>query len=227
VAADGHHRDATAGTPPDRRAASPAPHQEGAALPGYVEGNARLTASTAVVLIVLLAAEGVTVLRVGSLLSLHVFLGAVVVPPVAVKVGSTTHRFVRYYQGDPGFRRKGPPALLLRLLGPVVVILTGVLLGTGVALMFVGRQWRSSMLFFHKASFVLWFGAMAVHVLSHVVETAKVAPLDWLRRTRRDVAGAGARRWLLAASLVAGLVLATYLVGRVGWWSRGAALGAL
>ena len=174
----------------------------------------------------LLAAEGVTVLRVGALLSLHVFLGAVVIPPVVVKVGSTSYRFVRYYVGDPGFRRKGPPALLLRLLGPVLVILTAVLLGTGVALMFVGRQWRSSMLFLHKASFVLWFGAMTVHVLGHVVETAKVAPRDWLRRTRRDVAGAGLRRWILAASVVAGVVLATYLVGRVGWWSRGVALRA-
>ena len=170
MAADGYHRAAPAGSPPDRRPASPAPRQQGDRIPGYVEGNARLTASTAVVLIVLLAAEGVTVLRVGALLSLHVFLGAVVIPPVVVKVGSTSYRFVRYYVGDPGFRRKGPPALLLRLLGPVLVILTAVQLGTGVALMF-GRQWRSSMLFLHKASFVLWFGAMTVHVLGHVVET--------------------------------------------------------
>ena len=40
-----------------------------------VESNARLTAMTAAVLLVLLAVEGVTVLRVHSLLWLHVFLG--------------------------------------------------------------------------------------------------------------------------------------------------------
>jgi hypothetical protein len=89
-----------------------------------VAGNARLTASNAVVLLVLLAAEGVTILRVRALLTPHVFVGMVLVPPVLLKVASTGWRFARYYRGAPAYRRKGPPPLLLRLLGPAVVILT-------------------------------------------------------------------------------------------------------
>ena len=151
-----------------------------------VAGNARLTAANAAVLLVLLAAEGVTVLRVRQLLSPHVFIGVVLIPPVLVKVASTTWRFARYYTGVPAYRRKGPPPVLLRLLGPVVVILTLVLLFSGVGLLLVSRPWLPLLLKVHKASFVLWFCAMSVHVLAHLGEVFRLAPRDWLRRTRRD-----------------------------------------
>jgi hypothetical protein len=183
-----------------------------------VEANARLTAVNAVVLLVLLAAEGFTLLGIHQMLSPHVFVGMVLVPPVLVKVGSTTWRFARYYAGAPAYRRKGPPPLILRLLGPGVVVLTLVLLASGIALLFVSRSSGSLLLTVHKASFVLWFGAMTIHVLSHLAEVARVAPRDWLRRTRRDVSGAGMRQWLIAASLVAGAVLGVLLISRVGPW---------
>ena len=92
-------------------------------------------------LLALLAAEGVTILRVRALLTPHVFIGMVLIPPVLLKVASTGWRFARYYRGTPAYRRKGPPLLLLRLLGPVVVILTVVLLASGVGLLLVGPSW--------------------------------------------------------------------------------------
>ena len=100
-----------------------------------VEGNARLTSVNAVVLLVLLAAEGFTLLGIRQMLTPHVFVGIVLIPPVLVKVGSTTWRFARYYGGAPAYRRKGPPLLLLRMLGPAVVVLTVVLFASGVALL--------------------------------------------------------------------------------------------
>ena len=133
-----------------------------------VAANARLTASNAVVLLVLLAAEGVTILRVRDLLTPHVFIGMVLIPPVLLKVASTGWRFARFYRGAPAYRRKGPPPLLLRLLGPVVVILTVVLLASGVGLLLVSPSWLPLLLTVHKASFVLWFGAMTIHVLGHL-----------------------------------------------------------
>ena len=182
-------------------------------------GNARLTAANAAVLLILLAAEGVTVLRIRQLLSPHVFIGMVLIPPVLVKVASTTWRFVCYYGGAPAYRRKGPPPVLLRLLGPVVVILTLVLLASGVGLLLAGRSWLPLLLRVHKASFVLWFGAMTIHVLGHLGEVFRLAPRDWLRRTRREVTGAGLRQWLIAASLVAGVLLGFVLLSRVGSWT--------
>jgi len=140
------------------------------------------------------------------------------VPPVLVKIGSTSYRFVRYYLGDPAYRRKGPPPLVLRLLGPFVVVLTVVVLASGVALLLVPPSQRGGLLLMHKAGFVLWFGAMALHVLGHLLDTARLAPRDWMRRTRRDVVGAGARRWALVSSVAAGAVLGVAFLGCVGPW---------
>ena len=56
-----------------------------------VEANSRLTASTGAIIFVLLAAEGVTVLSVHSLLRLHVIIGMVLVPVVLLKVTTTTY----------------------------------------------------------------------------------------------------------------------------------------
>ena len=67
---------------------------------GGTEGNRRLTAATAAVLLVLLAAEGATLLAMDSLLSVHMFLGMLLIPPVALKLASTGYRFARYYLRD-------------------------------------------------------------------------------------------------------------------------------
>jgi hypothetical protein len=194
----------------------PAQRKPAGSSPAGVESNARLSGTTAALLLVLLAIEGVTVLRVRALLSWHVFVGMLLVPPVLLKIGSTTWRFARYYLGAPAYRRKGPPPPLLRLLGPVVVILTLVLFASGIALVLASHSLRHALLFAHKASFVLWFGAMTIHVLGHLLDTARLAPLDWARRTRRDVAGASARQWVLAVSLVVGAALGILMLGTAG-----------
>ena len=181
-----------------------------------VEGNARLTGSNSALLVALLAVEGVTILSIRSLLGVHVFVGMLLVPPVALKMGSTFYRFLRYYQGAPAYRRKGPPPWVLRLLGPVVATLTIVVLASGVGLMLVAEPWRHRLLFVHKASFVLWFGAMTVHVLGHLPDTVRLAPKDWLNRAGRRLPGAGARRRTLVASVVAGVLLGVWFLGRVG-----------
>lgn len=185
-----------------------------------MEGNARLTGVTAAVLFLLFAAEGVTVLRVHELLTPHVVIGMVMVPVVVVKMGSTLWRFARYYAGDPDYRRKGPPPVLLRLLGPFVVVLTVAVLGTGIALLFVPTADRSAWLFLHKATFVLWLGAMALHVLGHLLETATLTWSDLSRRTRRQVRGAGARQWLLVSSLVLGILLAIVVTPHASGWHQ-------
>jgi hypothetical protein len=189
-----------------------APLDEAVSDPG-VASNSRLTGAAGAVLLVLLAAEGVTILGVRQHLSLHVFLGMLLVPPVLVKIGSTTWRFARYYSGAPAYRRKGPPHVILRLLGPLVVVLTVVLFASGIVLVLAPNALGGSMLFAHKASFVLWFGAMTIHVLGHIGETARLAPLDLARRTRSQVRGASARQWLLLASLVAGVLLGVVMLG--------------
>jgi hypothetical protein len=185
-----------------------------------VEGNARLTSSTAVLLLMLLAAEGLTLPAIHALLRPHVYIGFALIPPVALKLGSTLYRFMRYYTRAPGYRQKGPPAALLRLLGPVVVLSTVLLLASGVALLFFTGQWQQRMLTLHKASFFLWFAAMTVHVVGHIVETAQLGPRDWLPQQTRSLPMAAARRWILAATVLAGGLVGAWGLGHIGGWHR-------
>lgn len=187
-----------------------------------VEANERLTGSTALVLLVLLAIEGVTVLRVHSLLTLHVFVGMLLIPPIFVKISSTTWRFARYYIGSPEYRHKGPPPTALRVIGPFVVMLTVVLFASGVLLLFGPIAWRSRLLQLHQVSFILWFVLMVVHVLGHLSDMVRLSTKDWARRTRGLVAGSRARRLSITVSLLIGLALALFTVSHAGPWLHGA-----
>lgn len=198
----------------------------GPARTGGADGNERLTAATGAVLLVLFAAEGFTILSIHQLITLHFFLGMLLIGPAALKAGSVCYRFARYYTGAAEYRRKGPPAPLLRVLGPVVLATSLGVLGTGV-LLAVDEPALGPWLFLHKACFVLWFGAMTMHVLAYVWRLPGLIGADLMgspgvARTRRVLAGRGARWLLLAASILAGLLIAlTTLHLAVPWGGSG------
>jgi hypothetical protein len=83
---------------------------------GGAEGNEILTSAAAVVLVVLLVAEGITIVHMRRLFSAHMFIGLVLIPPVIVKLGSTGYRMVSYYAGARAYRVKDAPLLPLRLM---------------------------------------------------------------------------------------------------------------
>jgi hypothetical protein len=173
---------------------------------GGAEGNERLTASTAVALLVLLAIEGVTILSIRNLLPVHILVGIALIPPIALKLGSVAWRFGRYYLGTRAYRVKGPPTPFLRfLVAPLVVFSTLFLFGTGVALIAVGPR-GGILLGLHKASFVIWFGSMAVHVLAHVLKLPRLSLADFRRGQR--LGDARARAGALVASIAFGFLLA-------------------
>jgi hypothetical protein len=173
-------------------------------------GNERLTATTAVLLLVLLAAEGFTILSIRPLLAAHIVIGLLLIPPVALKLGSTGYRFLRYYTGERAYVEKGPPHLVMRLLAPLLVLATLTVLGTGVGLLALGPEnHRDVLLGLHKASFAVWFALMSIHVLVY-------AP-----RLPRLVSARGAwaqRAVLVASSLVAGALLAGATYSLTGPW---------
>jgi hypothetical protein len=173
-----------------------------------VQANARLTGYAAVALLVPLAVVWVTGLFARRLLDAHVLVGLLLVPLVLLKLGSVGYRFVRYYMREPRYAAAGPPSLPMRLLGPVVVLLTIAVFGTGIELWLFGarfgRQWTP----FHHASAYLWFAAMAVHAGAYVRRAPRLAAAD----SRDHLAGALTRRSLVVASLVMGIVLAVALL---------------
>jgi len=186
---------------------------------GGSEGNERLTAGAAALLFVLLAVEGVTIVFLRRLFPVHVFVGMLLIPPVALKLGSTGWRMVGYYTGRREYVAKGPPVLPLRLLAPVVVLSTVSLFATGVALLVVGPG-RGIVLGLHKTSFAIWLVATGIHVLAHLPRLPRLASADW-RRGRGDrsaIGGGSARRWLLAGSIVAGTILAVATIQYAHPW---------
>ena len=170
-----------------------------------VRGNERLTSLTGAVLFVLLGLIGITVLRVRSLLPEHLLLGFVLIPPIALKLFSTGYRFVRYYSGDPAYRGAGPPQLMLRLIAPVIVLLTVVLFATGLELWAFGLRFGSVWIAIHRLSFLAWLPFILVHTAGYFNRSANAAAAELSGRRSAD---AFARRSLVVASLVAGVVLA-------------------
>ena len=211
-------------------------HRHDEALPGGgPAGNARLTAWVGLVLLVLFAAELFTLLDVRGLVSWHVAVGIALIPPALVKTGTTGWRIVRYYTGNRPYRRSGPPPVLLRVLGPLVVLTTLAVLATGVLLIVIGssggRQTLATvaghtldLTFLHKAAFVLWIGATGLHVLARLVPAMQ---LTMVRLTSPRPAGAVPGRYrrggVIVVTLVAAAIAAVVTVAAVdlsAWHAR-------
>jgi hypothetical protein len=169
-------------------------------------GNERLTAMTGAVLLVLFVAECLTLLNIGNLLTLHVFLGMLLLGPVSLKIGSTLWRFTRYYTGSAAYVRRGPPAALQRVTGPFVILTTVAVLGTGIMLAVEGPG-NGSWGRLHHLSFFLWAFFMVIHLASYVPKLPR--KLSGRADHARHPLAARATRWLLlCGSLAAGLGLA-------------------
>jgi hypothetical protein len=214
---------------------------EAARRSGGAEGNERLTAITGAVLLVLLAVEGYTILRIGRLLTLHVFLGMLLLGPVTLKAGSVLYRFARYYSGSEPYRRKGPPDPLLRVLGPINMVLTACVFGSGIMLAVTGPNYSyggpTGWLQLHRLSFIAWLFFMAIHVLAYVWRLPRLLAAEArgvscaesetglhvvagrpTRRAMEILGGRGTRVALLVASILAGLAVALLTVHLTGKW---------
>ena len=210
-----------------------------AAQSGGAEGNERLTAMTGAVLLVLLAVECYTIFSIGRLLTLHVFLGMLLLGPVTVKAGSVLYRLARYYTGSAPYRRKGPPAPLLRVTGPVIMLLTACVFGSGIMLGVTGPSYGppSAWLVIHRISFFAWIFFIVIHVLAYVPRLPRLLAAETrgasvpegetggygaagghARRVMEVLGGRGTRLALLTASLAAGLVIALLTVHLAGTW---------
>jgi hypothetical protein len=189
---------------------------------GGTDGNEQLTAIAGAVLIVLLAILGVTIVRIGQLTWLHLFVGLLLIGPVMLKMLSTGYRFARYYLGARSYRAKGPPPPLLRLIAPVVVVTTVVVFATGVVLLFQGPAHRGPAMLLHKASFIIWLGATGLHVLGHLPGLGRT--LNAGRGGPGAASGTGVRWLLLSTALVGGLVLAVVLIPDFAAWTAAGAL---
>jgi hypothetical protein len=220
VQAAPHHTQGLPSHPTDLLPASTSPLARLTA--GGTDGNERLTALTGVTLLMLLGVLGVTILRIGPLLSVHMFLGMLLIGPVALKLASTGYRFVRYYTSEPRYLRKGPPPIVLRLMAPILVLSTAVVFASGVALMLIGPASRQPLLLIHKASFIIWVAVAALHVLGHLADLPRALTPSRLQLSGLEDARAGrvGRALALSGVLVAGVVLAILSIPQFASWTH-------
>jgi hypothetical protein len=179
-------------------------------------------------MLVLIVAEFLTLLNVRGLLTWHVAVGTLLVPPALAKTASTGWRVVRYYGGHPAYRQAGPPPVVLRLLGPLVVVSTMALLGSGVALVLLGPSTSHTPLItlftspvdwvtVHQAAFVLWTVVTGVHVLARLVPALRIALAGAAAAT---VPGSAKRASVLITAAAAAVIGAVLLVQADGSWTH-------
>ncbi|MEP6811955.1 MAG: hypothetical protein ABI990_03090 [Actinomycetota bacterium] len=172
------------------------------------DGNERLTAAVGLVLLVLTIVELATLLfGLGQFLSLHVFVGFVLIPPVLLKLTSTGWRFMRYYTRSEPYRLRGAPQIAMRLLAPLLVASTVALFGTGVALGILHGHSLDVARQLHGPASVIWLILLGVHVLGYLKRALISSKQDITAASRASVNGAGVRHYVLAAAIIAGVVV--------------------
>jgi hypothetical protein len=173
-----------------------------------------------VILLLLFAVLGVSIIRIGQLLWLHLFLGVILAAPVGIKLASTGYRFTRYYTGSLPYRRKGPPNPVMRALGPVVILTTLVVFLTGMLLLVDGPGASSTLRLLHKVSFFAWLAAVAVHVLGHLAELpASLRAVSRAQGRTANLPGSRGRVMVIIGSIAVGLVLALLLQPDIHTWT--------
>ena len=195
---------------------------------GGPAGNAQLTARLGLALLVLFLAELVTLVNVRGLITWHLVIGLLLIPPSLAKTATTGWRVVRYYTGAAIYRKAGAPPLLLRLLGPLVVVGTLSVLGTGLVLVALGPGpgraallavlgQQISALTLHQAAFVLWGAATGLHVLARLVPAVRLAAPS--RRGGARLPGAVPRAGALLATGALAALVATVVLGLAAGWT--------
>src|SRR5437764_2026805 len=159
-----------------------------------VVGNERMTALAGAVLLVLILVEIVTSVRLRTLLSAHVFVGVLLAGPLAVKIGSTGYRFLRYYTRSPAFVRRGPPRLALRLLAPLLIAPTLVVIGSGIGLVVTGPLSAGLLLPLHGFSVLVWLPLIVLHGFAHVRRVPRLVTDDWSKPSGKNLTTGHGRR---------------------------------
>ena len=197
---------------------------------GGPAGNARLTAWLGLLLLVAFLVELATLASLDQLVSVHIFVGALLVPLALMKTVTTTWRMLGYYTGAARYRQAGPPPMLLRVLGPAVVLTALAVLGTGLALVAIGRDatytpfatiagFAIDPFMLHKVAFVLWLAVTAVHTLARLIPAVQLV-VNRAGNARR-VAGAPARLGLLLATLALAVGVGVVVLSASGEWTGG------
>lgn len=180
------------------------------------DDNRQLTALVGALLAPLLSVVFLTVLAMDSLWHVHYVIGFVLIPLVAVKLGSTGYRAASYYLGNRRYRTAGPPELTLRLLAPLLAASTVIPLVTGVMLWWDHSR-SGPIATWHTDSAVVCAVTVGIHLMAYIPRAATAS----YRAARLVGSKLGALRLgAVAVVLVLGLVLAAATFSHGTWQAR-------
>ena len=104
--------------------------------------------------------------------------------------------------------RRGPPPLVLRVLGPALLVTTLVMVGSGIGLVVTGPL--QPLVLTHALSALVWLPLIAVHSLAHLQQVPRSIASDW--NTRQG------SRFHVGRGLRLGTNLGALLLGVIGAW---------
>jgi Oxidoreductase molybdopterin binding domain/Domain of unknown function (DUF4405) len=185
-----------------------------------VAANRRLTSLAGVTLLTLLIAQVASALffallsfnvslPAGPIFDLvhpvHFFVGFLLFPLLAIKLGSAGYRFAMYYLGRPSYRQAGPPSWPARLLAPALIISALVLLVSGIEMWSFRNDLVAYWTQVHMLAAITFVAAIILHLLLNGGRAHREAAADL---AGASIPGGLARRGLLAVGLIGGAGLA-------------------
>lgn len=181
-----------------------------------VVGNQRLTALASAVLFVLFLVILATLPLIRQLLQVHIVVGVLLLGPLVIKLGTTGYRFVRYYTRSPEFVSAGPPRLTLRILAPLLVVTTLVLVGSGIADLATGPAMAGPFTEVHDLSAMAWIVLSSIHVFAYIRRSVRRGADDV--RDHEHVEGRRPRLITVAVGVAAGAVAVVLLLPTAMPW---------
>lgn len=174
--------------------------------------NERLTALAGAVLFALIVTELVVTANLHALISVHIFVGVLLSGPLVVKLCSTGYRFFRYYTKSRDFVQEGPPNIWLRLLAPVLVVITLLVFVSGFSLALVGPTHMGLFFKIHAVCVALWVPLIAVHVYAHIRKVPRLIASDWSNQRQKQVSGRAGRLTINILGLIVGAIAAVVMI---------------
>ncbi|MFZ0216724.1 MAG: hypothetical protein WAM30_12385, partial [Candidatus Dormiibacterota bacterium] len=140
----------------------------------------------------------------------HFFVGFVLIPLVLLKLMSTGWKFVMYYLGSRAYHEVGPPDWPARLIAPLFVVSSIVLLGSGIEMWSFLNQFIGFWTQVHLIASVGFVGSLIAHLVFHARHAHRDAAADLAPATVERPAERGqlTRRAVVGGGLLLGAGLA-------------------
>ncbi|MFL5588358.1 MAG: hypothetical protein ACJ8DI_11970 [Ktedonobacteraceae bacterium] len=119
--------------------------------------------------------------------------------------------------------RRGPPRLALRLLAPLLLTTTLVVIGSGIGLVLTGPRYAGLLLPLHGFSVLVWLPLIAVHVFAYIWRVPRLVADDWSKSSAEHAPGRERRLGMNLGTLMVGAIAAILLLPvAVPWiaWSQ-------